>query len=106
MHQVSVLNAEGPPVPIPNTEVKLRSAENTYPATDRKNRSMLTSIAGLRPAVGDPYAEGPPVPIPNTVVKLRSAENTYPATDREDRSLPTFYTEELGAQSARRGLSV
>ena len=27
--KVSVFNVEGPPVPIPNTEVKLNSAENT-----------------------------------------------------------------------------
>ena len=40
---VSVSNAEGPPVPIPNTEVKLCSAEDTYLATDRENRSMPTS---------------------------------------------------------------
>ena len=40
--QVSVSNAEGPPVPIPNTEVKLCSAENTCLATGRKNRSMPT----------------------------------------------------------------
>ena len=39
---MSVSNAEGPPVPIPNTEVKLCSAENTCLATDRENRSMLT----------------------------------------------------------------
>ena len=42
MTEVSVFNAEGPPVPIPNTEVKLCSAENTYLATDRENRSMPT----------------------------------------------------------------
>ena len=29
---------EGPPVPIPNTEVKLTFAENTCRATDRENR--------------------------------------------------------------------
>ena len=40
--EVSDINAEGPPVPIPNTEVKLCSAENTCLATDRENRSMLT----------------------------------------------------------------
>ena len=39
---VGVFNAEGPPVPIPNTEVKLCCAENTWLATVRKNRSMLT----------------------------------------------------------------
>ena len=43
MHQkVSVISVEGPPVPIPNTEVKLNCAENTWLATARKNRSMLT----------------------------------------------------------------
>ena len=39
---VSVFNAKGPPVPIPNTEVKLCSAENTCLETDRENRSTLT----------------------------------------------------------------
>ena len=29
---------EGPPVPIPNTEVKLASAENTCLETDREDR--------------------------------------------------------------------
>ena len=41
---VSVSNAKGPPVPIPNTEVKLCSAENTCLETDRKDRSTLTHI--------------------------------------------------------------
>ena len=36
--QVSATNAEGPPVPIPNTEVKLASAENTCLETGRKDR--------------------------------------------------------------------
>ena len=39
---VGVFNAEGPPVPIPNTAVKLSSAENTCLATDWKDRSMPT----------------------------------------------------------------
>ena len=43
VHQkVSTFNAEGPPVPIPNTEVKLCSAENTWLATAREDRSALT----------------------------------------------------------------
>ena len=29
---------EGPPVPIPNTEVKLTSADNTYRVTGREDR--------------------------------------------------------------------
>ena len=36
--KVGLSNAEGPPVPIPNTEVKLTSVDNTYPATDREDR--------------------------------------------------------------------
>ena len=33
---------EGPPVPIPNTEVKLSGAENTWLVTARKDREMPT----------------------------------------------------------------
>ena len=40
--EVSATNAEGPPVPIPNTEVKLCSGENTLRETVRKDSSMLT----------------------------------------------------------------
>ena len=84
---VGVFNAEGPPVPIPNTEVKLCSGENTCLETDRKNSSLPTHRAsGL---VGVSNAEGPPVPIPNTEVKLCSGENTCLETDREDSSMPT-----------------
>lgn len=43
--EVGVYNGEGPPVPIPNTEVKLTSAENTCLATDREDRSMPTQKA-------------------------------------------------------------
>ena len=39
---VGVFNDEGPPVPIPNTEVKLISADDTCLATGRENRSMPT----------------------------------------------------------------
>ena len=40
--KVGLINAQGPPVPIPNTEVKLCSAEDTLPATARENRSTPT----------------------------------------------------------------
>ena len=40
--KVSVDDGEGTPVPIPNTEVKLTRAENTWRATARENRSTLT----------------------------------------------------------------
>ena len=40
--EVGSTNAEGPPVPIPNTEVKLCSADNTLPATAREDRSEPT----------------------------------------------------------------
>ena len=42
LERVSVINAEGPPVPIPNTEVKLCSGENTLRETAREDSSMLT----------------------------------------------------------------
>ena len=35
-----VYDAEVPPVPIPNTEVKLSGAENTWRVTSREDRSM------------------------------------------------------------------
>ena len=44
--RVGVTNAEGPPVPIPNTEVKLCSGEDTLRATVRENSSMPTQDRG------------------------------------------------------------
>ena len=41
--KVSATNAEGPPVPIPNTEVKLCSGDNTLRETVREDSSVLTS---------------------------------------------------------------
>ena len=41
--KVSATNAQGPPVPIPNTEVKLCSAEDTKLEAAWENRSMPTS---------------------------------------------------------------
>ena len=41
-HLVGVFNGEGPPVPIPNTAVKLTSADNTCLETDREDRSTPT----------------------------------------------------------------
>ena len=46
-HIVGVFNGEGPPVPIPNTEVKLTSAENTCLETDWEDRSMPTQRARI-----------------------------------------------------------
>ena len=86
---VGVFNAEGPPVPIPNTEVKLCSGENTLRATVREDSSMLTQV-------GYSNAKGPPVPIPNTEVKLCSGHNTCLETGREDRSKPTLLQENNG----------
>ena len=39
---VSVFNSEGPPVPIPNTEVKLVCAQNTWLEAARENRAVPT----------------------------------------------------------------
>ena len=44
---VGVDDAGGPPVPIPNTEVKPCSAENTWLATAREDRKMPTSDSGF-----------------------------------------------------------
>ena len=44
--KVGVINAEGPPVPIPNTEVKLCSGENTLRETAREDSSMPTQDKG------------------------------------------------------------
>ena len=42
VREVGVSSAQGPPVPIPNTEVKLCWAENTCLATSREDRSVPT----------------------------------------------------------------
>ena len=56
-----MINAEGPPVPIPNTEVKLCRADNTWLATAREDKysptpevrvSALTSLSFLHSSVG------------------------------------------------------
>ncbi len=41
-HRVGVDYDEGPPVPIPNTEVKLIGADDTWLVTARDNRKMPT----------------------------------------------------------------
>ena len=86
---VSVFNAVGPPVPIPNTEVKRCSGKDTWLATARENSSTLTqknNQVGNCLGVGYFNAVGPPVPIPNTEVKRCSGENTWLATARENSS--------------------
>ena len=45
--KVGVDDAEGPPVPIPNTEVKLSGAENSALATRCENREMPTQSKQL-----------------------------------------------------------
>ena len=46
--RVGVDDVEGPPVPIPNTEVKLNGAEDTLLVTTRKNRKMPTYKAAVQ----------------------------------------------------------
>ena len=48
LDEVGVDWGEGPPVPIPNTEVKLSSAEDTWREAARENRSMPALAALLR----------------------------------------------------------
>ena len=89
-HTVRVNITEGPPVPIPNTEVKLCYADNTWLATAREDRSTRTHGEGnfaVKYLVCVNIAEGPPVPIPNTEVKLCYGEDTYLETSRENSSM-------------------
>ena len=98
-HTVRVIITEGPPVPIPNTEVKLCYADNTWLATAREDRSTRTHGEGnfaVKYLVCVIIAEGPPVPIPNTEVKLCYADNTWLATAREDRSTQTLLLSSVG----------
>ena len=50
---VGVDDGEGPPVPIPNTEVKLIDGENTCLATDREDSKMPTLYDGA--AIAAPF---------------------------------------------------
>ena len=50
--KVSVFNSEGPPVPIPNTEVKLVCADNTWLEATREDRSMLTPREVFQTSLG------------------------------------------------------
>ena len=78
---VGVNDGEDPPVPIPNTVVKLAGAENTWLETARENRAMPTllffsiciesvrevlSKKGADKIVGVNNVGDPPVSIPNT----------------------------------------
>ena len=45
---VGVDGIEGTPVPIPNTEVKLNYAEDTWAATPRENRKVPTLFRDSR----------------------------------------------------------
>ena len=46
--KVGEIDAEGPPVPIPNTEVKLCRAENTWLETAREDRYSPTRTSEVR----------------------------------------------------------
>ena len=46
---VGVYDIEGPPVPIPNTVVKLNRAENTWWVTAREDRSLPTLTKSSHP---------------------------------------------------------
>ena len=46
--EVGVYDAEGPPVPIPNTVVKLSSADNTWRAASREDRMTPTQTAATQ----------------------------------------------------------
>ena len=84
---------EVPPVPIPNTAVKLSCAEDTWREAAWENRALPALIKNGHSAVFYTVCayntEAPPVPIPNTVVKLSRAENTWREAAREDRLTQT-----------------
>ncbi len=46
--RVGVFSDEGPPVPIPNTEVKLISADNTWLEAAREDKAMPTQFQVLQ----------------------------------------------------------
>ena len=46
-NSIGVDDAEGPPVPIPNTEVKLSGAEDSALATGCENREMPILVASF-----------------------------------------------------------
>ena len=48
---VGLHNAQGPPVPIPNTEVKLCGAENTRLEAVREDRARPTSYSSIAQSV-------------------------------------------------------
>ena len=58
---VGVDDAGGPPVPIPNTEVKPCSAENTWLATAREDRKMPTSDSGFSYVKQRVYRKAPKI---------------------------------------------
>ena len=77
---VGVFNGEGPPVPIPNTEVKLTSADDTCLATSRENRSMPTQKKnGLRTVLFLCWAshilQGEPCKIPRCARRCLAAQD-------------------------------
>ena len=53
--EVGVNNAQGPPVPIPNTEVKLCSAEDTWLETAWEKRTAPTPRKGKQRGKGNLY---------------------------------------------------
>jgi hypothetical protein len=58
--KVGVYDGEDPPVPIPNTVVKLAGAHDTWMETSRENRSMPTSVRigkGVNPDIYSSIAQ-------------------------------------------------
>ena len=91
--EVSATNAEGPPVPIPNTEVKLCSGEDTLRETARENSSMLTQAKEWRN------------PLPRLEKGREKANPKERSTDNECNSsflIPNFSFQLRGCSSAGR----
>lgn len=58
-YRVGVDDAEGPPVPMPNTEVKLVNAESTWLEAAWEDRTLLNKEAHHRDVMSFLYAENP-----------------------------------------------
>ena len=92
-------STEVTPVPIPNTEVKLCSADDTWRATAWESRTLPVCITSTKRTgfvnyistlSGDNSTKDTPVSIPNTEVKLCNADDTWWATAWESRKLPVI----------------
>ena len=78
---VGVFNVEGTPVPIPNTEVKLYSGDNTRLETAREYNTMPTQYADLAQMVERDLAK----------VEVAGSSPVIRSIEWANKSLPIFH---------------